>query len=464
MLIQDYRDTTGGPYDAIASLEMGEHVGADGYPAFCAALHGLLRPGGRLLIQQMSRGRNAPGGGAFIESYVAADMHMRPVGETVGLLEDAGLEVLGVQAMRPHYVRTIRAWLDNLEREPARGRGHHRAGSAPGCGGCTWRAARWRSKRAGWASTRSSRRGANDGGPMFCLTALVTACALLALVAVAFVIGARTGRHSVMDVAWGAGDRGGGRGELPRVDRARRPRLAAGRWRPRRCSGASGSRWHVAVRARGAGEDPRYRELLDRAPGNRNWYALRMVYLPQLLILWVACLPLTAGMTTSAAAGPITVIGGVVWLVGFVFEVVGDWQLTRFRADPANKGQLMDRGLWRYTRHPNYFGDACMWWGLFGLSYGSPIQLVTVVSPLLMTFILTRGTGQRMTDRRMAGIPPRLRRLRRPDQRVHPASAATPAAAGRLRERGSAQRDGEDTGEIDGDRNRPFHPRPAGAR
>jgi cyclopropane-fatty-acyl-phospholipid synthase len=116
VLIQDYRDTSGGPYDAIASVEMGEHVGADHYPAFCAALRGLLRPGGRLLIQQMSRGGNHPGGGPFIESYVAADMHMRPVGETVSLLEDAGLEVLGVESMRPHYVRTIRAWLDNLER------------------------------------------------------------------------------------------------------------------------------------------------------------------------------------------------------------------------------------------------------------------------------------------------------------------------------------------------------------
>jgi len=114
--IQDYRDAGGGPYDAIASLEMGEHVGADGYPAFCASLRDLLRPGGRVLIQQMSRGGNAPGGGAFIESYVTADMHMRPLGETVGLLEDAGLEVLGVQALRPHYVRTIRAWLGNLEK------------------------------------------------------------------------------------------------------------------------------------------------------------------------------------------------------------------------------------------------------------------------------------------------------------------------------------------------------------
>jgi cyclopropane-fatty-acyl-phospholipid synthase len=114
--IQDYRDAGGGPYDAIASVEMGEHVGAANYPRFCAELHRLLRPGGRLLIQQMSRGSRAPGGGPFIESYIAADMTMRPVGETVRLIEQAGLEVIGVEAMRTHYVRTIRAWLDNFEK------------------------------------------------------------------------------------------------------------------------------------------------------------------------------------------------------------------------------------------------------------------------------------------------------------------------------------------------------------
>jgi cyclopropane-fatty-acyl-phospholipid synthase len=94
---------------------MGEHVGAANYPRFCAELHGLLRPGGRLLIQQMSRGSRAPGGGPFIESYIAADMTMRPVGETVRLIEQAGFEVIGVEAMRTHYVRTIRAWLENFE-------------------------------------------------------------------------------------------------------------------------------------------------------------------------------------------------------------------------------------------------------------------------------------------------------------------------------------------------------------
>ncbi|GAA3292345.1 class I SAM-dependent methyltransferase [Dactylosporangium vinaceum] len=113
--LQDYRDVTDGPYDAIATVEMGEHVGDAQYPAFAATLHGLLAPRGRLLVQQMSRGRHAPGGGAFIEAYVAPDMHMRPVGETVARLERAGLEVRDVHAMREHYVHTVAAWLRTLE-------------------------------------------------------------------------------------------------------------------------------------------------------------------------------------------------------------------------------------------------------------------------------------------------------------------------------------------------------------
>jgi len=94
---------------------MGEHVGAARYPAFCRALYGRLRPGGRLLIQQMSR-TTSRGGGAFIESYIAPDMDMRPVGDTIRLIQAAGFEVTGMEAMREHYVRTIRAWLGNFER------------------------------------------------------------------------------------------------------------------------------------------------------------------------------------------------------------------------------------------------------------------------------------------------------------------------------------------------------------
>ncbi|OEV06759.1 SAM-dependent methyltransferase, partial [Streptomyces nanshensis] len=111
---KDYRDIEPGSYDAVCSIEMGEHVGDEGYPAFAASLRARLRPRGRLLVQQMSRGRSAPGGGAFIETYIAPDMHMRPLGRTVSMLEEAGLEVRGVESLREDYVRTVAAWRDTL--------------------------------------------------------------------------------------------------------------------------------------------------------------------------------------------------------------------------------------------------------------------------------------------------------------------------------------------------------------
>ncbi|WP_328306538.1 cyclopropane-fatty-acyl-phospholipid synthase family protein [Streptomyces sp. NBC_00442] len=113
--LRHYRHITGADYDAVCAIEMGEHVGDAHYPDFAGRLHTLLRPGGRLLIQQMSRTGHAPGGGAFIESYIAPDMHMRPLGETVALLEGAGLDVWAVESLREHYVRTIAAWHATLE-------------------------------------------------------------------------------------------------------------------------------------------------------------------------------------------------------------------------------------------------------------------------------------------------------------------------------------------------------------
>ncbi|WP_326951435.1 cyclopropane-fatty-acyl-phospholipid synthase family protein [Amycolatopsis sp. NBC_01307] len=112
---QDYRELPDAPFDAVASIEMGEHVGEVNYPTYAATLHKMVKPGGRVLIQQMSRGNVAPGGGAFIERYIAPDMTMRPVGRTVEHLETAGLEVRDVHAMREHYVWTVRAWADTLE-------------------------------------------------------------------------------------------------------------------------------------------------------------------------------------------------------------------------------------------------------------------------------------------------------------------------------------------------------------
>ncbi len=112
--LQDYRDVPDEPFDTISSIEMGEHVGERNYPVYAAQIHRLLRPGGRMLVQQMSR-TTRPGGGPFIEAFIAPDMHMRPVGETVGLFERAGLEVRDVHAMREHYVRTVDAWYATFE-------------------------------------------------------------------------------------------------------------------------------------------------------------------------------------------------------------------------------------------------------------------------------------------------------------------------------------------------------------
>jgi cyclopropane-fatty-acyl-phospholipid synthase len=115
--LQDYREVPErGAFDAVGSLEMGEHVGERRFPTYVDALRRSVRPGGRVLVQQMSRTGRYPGGGPFIESFIAPDMHMRPVGETVALLERGGLEVRDVHALREHYVRTVAGWLENFER------------------------------------------------------------------------------------------------------------------------------------------------------------------------------------------------------------------------------------------------------------------------------------------------------------------------------------------------------------
>ncbi|MBO9520047.1 MAG: class I SAM-dependent methyltransferase [Nocardioidaceae bacterium] len=114
VLLRDYRDVTG-TFDAVASIEMGEHVGAARYPSYVETLRRSVKPGGRVLVQQMSRSGSHPGGGPFIESFIAPDMTMRPVEETVGLIAAGGLRILDVQPMREHYVRTVEAWIERFE-------------------------------------------------------------------------------------------------------------------------------------------------------------------------------------------------------------------------------------------------------------------------------------------------------------------------------------------------------------
>jgi steroid 5-alpha reductase family enzyme len=247
-----------------------------------------------------------------------------------------------------------------------------------------------------------------EAGPMIetlLVTLLITGAALLALQGVTFAVALKAGKHSVVDTAWGIGIALAAVASfvtsLGHGDPGRRALLLAASllWGARLAA-------YVGWRNHGKPEDPRYRDLLGKARGNRNLYALRTIYLLQAAILWLATVPVQVGMLERAPVGPLAVLGVILFATGFFFESVGDWQLARFKADPAHKNQIMDRGLWRYTRHPNYFGDFCMWWGLFLISLGSWTELPAIVGPLLMTYILTRGTGASMTDRRMAASRP----------------------------------------------------------
>jgi steroid 5-alpha reductase family enzyme len=162
---------------------------------------------------------------------------------------------------------------------------------------------------------------------------------------------------------------------------------------------------YIGWRGRGAGEDPRYDEMLTRAQGSRTAYAFRKVYLTQAGLIWLISAPVQAAMFEPGPLGAAAIAGGLIWLCGLAFESAGDWQLARFKANQANRGQVMDRGLWRYTRHPNYFGDACVWWGLFVVSCGSWLVLGTVFAPVLMTYLLAAGSGKPITEARRAERP-----------------------------------------------------------
>lgn len=160
---------------------------------------------------------------------------------------------------------------------------------------------------------------------------------------------------------------------------------------------------HLFLRWRREGPDRRYVALLSRAPGNPHLYSLRMVFLTQGPLLWLVTLPVQLGQmdSTPAALGALAMAGAALAVTGIVFESVGDWQLARFKADPANEGAVMDRGLWRYTRHPNYFGDACVWWGLYLIAAETATGRWALISPLFLTFILIKWSGAALLERRL---------------------------------------------------------------
>jgi steroid 5-alpha reductase family enzyme len=158
---------------------------------------------------------------------------------------------------------------------------------------------------------------------------------------------------------------------------------------------------YLAWRNHGRGEDWRYRAMRAHHGDAFRWKSAYIVFGLQGALMWFISLPLQVAAAASepAALGPLDALGVALFAVGFGFEAIGDAQLARWKADPANAGRVMDRGLWRYTRHPNYFGDACVWWGLYALAAATPGGWLTLLSPALMTFLLLRVSGVALLER-----------------------------------------------------------------
>ena len=225
--------------------------------------------------------------------------------------------------------------------------------------------------------------------------------AVVVLMVVTALVGRAQGRVSVVDTAWGVGfvlvaAVAALVGDGPLWRRLLVLGLVAV-WGLRLAT-------HVTRRNAGKGEDPRYATLLADEPHPFR-AAVRRVYVVQGLAVWFVSLPVQ--VSASAGDGVVWVagIGVALWLLGVLFESVGDAQLARFKADPANKGRVMDRGLWSWTRHPNYFGDASVWWGLYLVAASAWPGALTVLSPAAMTYFLVYATGARLLEQEMSKRP-----------------------------------------------------------
>jgi steroid 5-alpha reductase family enzyme len=227
----------------------------------------------------------------------------------------------------------------------------------------------------------------------------------VALFVLCWVVALRVGRFNVVDVVWGLSfvaiavtslvwSAGHGADEWRRILTFVLVAVWGGRLSV-----------YIGARSRGRGEDPRYDAMLGDG-SNRAVRALGIVFVLQAVVAWFISLPVQAAMYIRSGWSFLAFVGVAVWLIGLFFETVGDAQLNVFRNDPANKGKVMDRGLWRYTRHPNYFGDATVWAGLYLIAAEHWIGALTVASPVLMAWFLSFKTGKPLLEKQMAQTKP----------------------------------------------------------
>ena len=172
---------------------------------------------------------------------------------------------------------------------------------------------------------------------------------------------------------------------------------------------------HLWTRWRAHGEDPRYAKIMGGVMDKKGWSwsktSLFSVFLTQAPLLFITCLPAQLGIWASDSSGniigPIAFAGAIIALIGIAFETIGDAQLNAFRANPANKGKVLDTGLWKYTRHPNYFGDACTWWGIWLIASETGLAgWISIIGPIFLTFTLTKWSGKPLLEKGMKKTRP----------------------------------------------------------
>ena len=155
---------------------------------------------------------------------------------------------------------------------------------------------------------------------------------------------------------------------------------------------------YLGARNWNAPEDHRYRAVRERNSPGFEWKSMYLIFGLQAVLAWLISAPLAASISSPSPLGLIELLGATLAIFGIVFEALADAQLARFKADPANAGRVMDRGLWRYTRHPNYFGEFCFWWGLYAIALGAG-GWWTLFSPLLKTLLLLKVSGVALLEK-----------------------------------------------------------------
>lgn len=234
----------------------------------------------------------------------------------------------------------------------------------------------------------------------------LAAATVLVFVSAVFIDARRLGRYDIVDIAWGLGFI-----VVALTTCAWQPHAAdGGLWRTLLVT-ALVAIWglrlslHIFLRWRKSKEeDRRYQTMRASWKGNEVANAYLRIFLVQGLSLLIIIVPVI--WTNTLSATPLNwldAVGALVWLFGFSFEAIGDWQLRRFIRDPKNKGKLMMSGLWKYTRHPNYFGEITQWWGIFIIALSVPFGWISIIGPLLITFLIVKVSGVPLLEKKYAG-------------------------------------------------------------